>query len=888
LALAGLLAWQAVVMHAWAGALQARFRFDATPGLLSKEVVPSHYGLTLDLDPQRDTFGGQAVITLAVGKPMPSLVLHAHELAPVSALLTGAGSPRPLTVTPDPRTQTWRLVPADARPIEAGEHRVHLDYTGKVQTAGEAMFRADHTVDGQPARMLATQLQAVFARQVFPGFDEPAFRAAFDISVRAPKGLTVVSNMPQVERVEQPGADLHRFATTPSMPTYLVAVAVGRFDVLSGEAAGVPLRILSAPGKREHSRYALEVTQQVLPMFTEYFGLPYALPKLDQLAVPSGRNGAMEDWGLISYAEAALLFDPARSGPETRQRVYTLVAHEVAHQWFGNLVTASSWDEIWLNEAFATWMQAKAMARFNPDWQVELQQRLPLDHVMNRDAGRATRAIRSGPVSERSVYDVFDNITYVKGGAVLSMLEQWIGVDAFRRGLAAYIEERKFSNATAGDLWFHLSAASGRDVSAVAASWTDRQGFPVVKLRSRCIDGRTVVTLSQSRFVTRPATSKVDSPAPPWKIPVQLARGAESRTVMLDAARGEFELPGCDDAPVRANAGGEGYYRVAYDDAASDALAREFVGLAGADQVALLSDTFALAQAGQLPMSRYFGLLRSLPRVGGPARATLYPMAGEALDRLDAALAGTPAQARIRAAGRALFAPALEQIGWAAQPGEGPRDEALRGVLVSRLAQWGHEPTVERVRRDFALDESGQAPLPASLRAPVIEAVGAHADRQRFDSLMSRLRSAGSEEERWILLSALSSVRDAGLARELLEVSLKGVVAPNMATQIPGMVAEHSPHGELAYAFTLANWDRLARLAGSQWSGSSWLLPSAASRFNDTSRAERLQADQRRKAGKDGAVPAARIISDIELRAAIRQREAVRLERLLADWRTAP
>ena len=551
-------------------AAQPRFRFDAVPGNLSKDVVPSHYALTLDLDPQRDGFSGSSAITVRVHKPVPSIVLHAHELQALSAMLVDAGSSRTLSITPDAKSQTWRLTPVDAKPIAAGEHRLDIGYVGKVQRSGEALYRADHTVQGQPARMLATQFESVFARKVFPGFDEPAYRAVFEIAVRVPKGLSVVSNMPLAGRVEEAGAELHRFLPSPPMPTYLVAMAVGRFDELAGEAAGIPLRILSAPGKRDQAGYAMQVTQQVLPMYSDYFGLPYALPKLDQLAVPSGRDGAMEDWGLISYAESTLLFDPARSSPETRQQVFAMVAHEVAHQWFGNLVTASSWDEIWLNEAFATWLQNKAMARFNPDWHVELQRRLPVDRTMTLDAGRATRAIRSGPVGESSVFDVFDDITYVKGGAVLNMLEQWIGADTFRRGLAAYIADRKFSNATAGDLWFHLSNASGRDVSAVAASWTDQAGFPVVQLRSACEGGRTRVHLSQRRF----SNGLVETaPARLWKIPVLLSRGGKVSSVMLDSVRADTELPDCSNDPVLANAGGEGFYRVAYETSALQGLA---------------------------------------------------------------------------------------------------------------------------------------------------------------------------------------------------------------------------------------------------------------------------------------------------------------------------
>jgi aminopeptidase N len=448
---------------------QPRFHFDRTPGLLPKAVQAPHQALTLDLDPERDHFDGESTLTLSLRQPQPDLLLHAHQLTARRSVLLSARGERPLTVVADEKTQTWRLVPVDGRPLPAGRVTLRLAWTGRVQDNGSGLYRAPFRAQGVEQRMLATQLQAIYARTVFPAFDEPAFRTRFELSVRAPAGYEVLSNMPAVATQAVGDRVVHRFAATPPMPAYLVAVTVGRFDTLAGRAAGVPLRIVTAPGKREQGRYALAATQRLLPYYTAYFGQPYALPRLDQLAVPSSRDGAMEDWGLISYTESALLFDPATGNTGHQRGIFNIVAHEVAHQWFGNLVTAASWEEIWLNEAFATWMADKASEHFNPQWQLGLRRRSDIDQAMERDGGPATRAIRSGAVLEDRVFDVFDDITYAKGGAVLGMLEAWIGPDRFRRGLAAYMKERRMSNATAGDLWFHIGRASGRDVAAVAS-----------------------------------------------------------------------------------------------------------------------------------------------------------------------------------------------------------------------------------------------------------------------------------------------------------------------------------------------------------------------------------------------------------------------------------
>jgi len=866
---------------------QPRFDFDTTPGNLPKTVVPARYALELDLDPARDGFTGRADILVDVRQAVQAVVLHAHNLKATRAELRHDGPTRGLEVAPGPIRQSWALAPSDAMSILPGRYTLHIEYSGNVNRSGVGLYRADYIAAGKPRRTLATQLEAVHAREVFPSFDEPAFRAVFELSVRAPRGLEIVSNMPLTGSRRDGGATVHRFQPTPPMPSYLLAVSVGHYDALTGRAAGVPLRILTAPGKRAQASYAMRVTRQVVPFYNTYFGIPYALPKLDQLAVPSVRQGAMEDWGLISYSENSLLFDPAKSSPDTERGLYKVVAHEISHQWFGNLVTAASWDEIWLNEAFATWMADKATARFNSTWHTHLERRFPLDRTMSGDAGEATRAIRSGPVSEASASDVFDNITYIKGGAVLDMLEQWLGEEPFRRGLSAYLRERKLSNATAGDLWYHMAQASQRDVAALAASWTDQPGYPLLLVESVCEGQQTRVTVSQRRM--RDGATPAPQPGAGgtdvlWQVPVRLARGAEMSTVLLTDAKQTFVMPGCSDDSLVANAGGIGFYRVKYDDALAGTLARRFVRLPPADQVSFFSDTFALAQAGELPMTRWFALVKQLPLVNGPARATLFELAGNSFGFLDSAMAGTASQPLLRAAGRRVFSPELARLGWADRRDDDPQTLKLRGALIELLARFDDAPTIEEVLRRFDADESKRVPLAASIRSPVIESAGMHADRARFDQLMARLKAAGGEEDRWVYASALAGGRDERRAKELLAASLAGVTAPNIAFELPGMVSSHSPFGELSYSFTLEHWDELAKIAGDALWGRFWLLPNAAARFNEPARATQLIEDQRRKAGADGAMPAARTAARIALLSAVRERDAAALQTLLADW----
>lgn len=867
-----LLAWQAGLLACLFGAgpapAQPRFDFTTTPGRLLKSVVPERYQLRLTLDPQAERFSGELDLALQVRQEVRSVVLHATELKATAATLDG----RPLQVQADEPTQTWTLTPADGAPVPAGPHRLVVAYGGRVRDNGSGLYRAPHRVNGQAAQMLATQLQAVYARAVFPSFDEPAFRAVFELAVRAPKDYEVLSNTPETAVVDEGATLLHRFAPTPPMPSYLVSVAVGRFEGLAAQAAGVPLRVLAAPGKREQGAFALGVLQQVLPYYSGYFGQPFALPKLDLLAVPSNRQGAMEDWGLISFSESSLLFNPATDGTLAQRGIYSIVAHEVAHQWFGNLVTAASWEEIWLNEAFATWMAEKATDRFNPEWQVPLRRRADIESAMAKDATSATRAIRSGAVSENSVFDVFDGITYAKGGAVLTMLERWLGPEVFQRGLAAYMQERRFSSATAGDLWHHIGQAAGRDVRAVAASWTNQPGFPLVAVSLRCDNGQTLLALRQQRF-------RALGEAGPalWRIPVTVAHGGQLRTLLLEEPSQTLPLPGCPAEPTLVNPGGDGFYRVAYEPAAHAALVARYASLPPAAQVSLLSDSFALAQAGQLPMAAYLDLLAALPQVTGPARGALISQAGAGLQFLALVLHGTPAEEALARSARALFAPQLAQVGWAPQAGEDSETEALRSSLIRLLVRFDDPAAVQRVAELVDAADAGRTALSPAIRKAVVRAAGRHADAPRFARLLAQLKDASSEDERWMLASAVSRNLDQALARQVLALALRQDLPNNVAPWLSGMVADEPRHAELAYAFVQEHWAQLAQKTGDMFGAKAWLLPGASDSFADSAAARRLLADQARLAGAPGAATASQVAAQIEMRAAVRLREAARL-----------
>src|SRR5512137_2629801 len=669
-----------VLLGASAASHAARFDFDSTPGRLSKDVVPTHYTLRFDLDPAREAFSGRAEVDVDVRRPTTSIVLNARDLDAVGAILTDAsGASRTLSVTPDKDTTQWRMAWAPAEPLAPGRWRLAIDYRGKVEKRGQGLFGVEYRTPARegPLRMLATQLEPIHARSVFPSFDEPAFRATFDIVITAPAKFEAVSNMPVARQCAL--ADGRRetaFQRSPSMPTYLVALAVGEFDALTDRFDGIPLRILTAPGRAQEGRYAMEVTKQLLGYFRDYFGVPYMLPKLDQLAIPGGRSGAMEDWGAISYSEVLLLYDPQRSPPRQQQTIFNIVAHEIAHQWFGNYVTAAWWDDIWLNEAFADWMQKKALAHFNPQWGTRARERISREHALEVDGTSATRAVADPPAHESAIEEVFDEITYSKGGSVLRMFEAQLGEEVFRDGMRRYMAGHAYSNATADDLWHHLSAAAGIDLTDVIGGWVRQRGFPLLKVVTACNSDRTRVELSQERFTS---TSSAQLAAM-WQVPVVIHAGGVTKRVSLGRAPEQVDFPGC--IAVVANGGDTGYYRVQYDEGNMARLRAGFAALPPTERVGLVADTMALARSGRIPFADYFRLLDALR---GERESAVWQQVIDNLEYLDDVFARSPAQASVRSYSRSLLQPVLARLGWQPRPGEDVDIPRLRDALIEAL-----------------------------------------------------------------------------------------------------------------------------------------------------------------------------------------------------------
>jgi aminopeptidase N len=459
--------WLAVAGVAVSGAgarAEAPFDFAANPGMLPKTIVPAAYRITLVTNRSLTAFTGREAVDVDVAVATRRIVLNQAGLTISRAAIGGVVA----AVVLDDAAQTVTLT--FPQTLKTGRTTLAIDFAGPITGDPYGIYHDDYvTAAGVHERMLVTQFEVADARRMFPGWDEPAFKARFQLTLTLPAGLLAVSNMPAA-RVTAAGAGMQRvvFGITPRMSTYLVAVAAGNFGRLQAAGGGTPIDLWAPEGSQAQGAYALQAASVILPYYNAYFGARYPLPKLSLIAIPNNYEaGAMENWGAITFIDDALLFDPKTSAPRTREEIYLTVAHEMAHQWTGDLVTMGWWDNIWLNEGFATWMETKATDHFNPDWEVWPRQHEGREDAMAEDAQPTTHPIQQ-PIDDISAANAaFDDISYQKGEQVIRMIEQWLGPDVFRDGMRLYIRRHAYGSSTSADLWNALQRVSHQNVAAV-------------------------------------------------------------------------------------------------------------------------------------------------------------------------------------------------------------------------------------------------------------------------------------------------------------------------------------------------------------------------------------------------------------------------------------
>jgi aminopeptidase N len=834
---------------------------------LPRNARPSHYDIVLTPDAANLRFDATATITLDIVQPGPSLTLQARDLDVRTARLSGGktafAAPK-IVADAGNETVTFTF----DRPLPRGRYTLALEYAGKIGKQAAGLFAIDYPTAGGKQRALYTQFENSDARAMVPSWDEPAYKATFALSAIVPDAQMAVSNMPAAASTALgDGRKRVRFQVTPKMSTYLLFFALGDFERAAQRAGATETGVVTQRGMLPQAKFALDASGEILREYNDYFGVRYPLPKLDNVAGPGSSQffGAMENWGAIFTFEHTLLLNPAISTEADRQRIFAVAAHEIAHQWFGDLVTMRWWDDLWLNEGFASWMESRTTARLRPEWNTHLASVGGRDSAMESDALVTTHPIVQRVATVEQASQAFDRITYNKGEAVIGMLEAYVGADAWRAGVRLYMQRHAYGNTASDDLWRAVENAAHKPVRAIAHDFTLQPGVPLIRAGEPvCRDGRTTLALTQDEF-TKDRAGKVPLA---WRVPViaQVA-GQARRSTLVEGGHATLTLPGC--GPVLVNAGQSGYYRTLYAPGAFAALKDRFPSLPAIDQLGLLADTWALGMTGRQSAADFLALASSLtpdtdPQVWGAVAGRLATLN----DLYD----GQPGQARFRQFAIGVLAPKLARIGWESRDGEAPTVTILRNDLLGVLGALGDPATVREARRRYDAAQQGGAPLPAAQRKVIMRVVAAHADKALWDQLHAQALAEKTPLVRDELYKLLAASEDPALARAALEIALTGEAGATQAAAMLSQVARR--HNAMAFDFALAHVDAVHAMVDT--SSRSRYIPELAAGASDTALLPKLKDYAERH-----LAPGARKSAD-SAAAAIAYRAGLRAQRLPA------
>ncbi len=756
-----------------------------------KQVFPINYQIEFEPDFGNFTFRGNEKISIHASRPTNKIVLHAAELEIKQCRISWNGN----EIKPKARldAKTEELILTLPQKI-SGKAILTIDFIGQLNDKLVGFYRSKYKFKGKEKHLATTQFEAADARRAFPCWDEPEAKATFDVSLLVDRNHTAISNMPAVSKKKMGQKMLYKFDTTPIMSTYLLYLAVGEFEFILSKSGKTLIRVVTTQGKTSQGRLSLEFTKQFLSYFEKYFKIAYPLPKLDMIAIPDFASGAMENWGAITFRETILLYDPKTSSTETKQHIAEVIAHEIAHQWFGNLVTMKWWNDLWLNESFATFMATKAVDALYPEWDFWDQFLISeMTGGLSLDSLKSSHPIDVPVKSPSDVRQIFDEISYNKGGCVLMMLENFIGHDNFRKGLHSYLKKHEYANATTEDLWNSLGTISRQPVRQMMNTWVRQVGYPVIEAKVK--DSK--LRLSQSRFLI-----ENNGKAKPgnWIIPLSVRTGGRTVTKLM---RGPVTMPHKADW-FKVNDGQKGFYRVKYDSDALDALGKqvEEKTISNVDRWSIHHDLFALCVSNQVSFGDYLDFVKHYEDEDD------YVVLSDIIGSLNffyVLLSKEEFWDEIKEFNRHFFNKIFARLGWDKVKGERSTVSLLRGQVISSLGRLEDDDIIAEAKSRFSdLLKTGH--LDPDLRGPVYSIIAWSGDSSTYQKMLGLYRKAPTQEEMVRLLSSLANFQDKKLLSKTLLFTLsKEVRTQNLFQPIARMVT--NPQGkELVWPWIKQNW----------------------------------------------------------------------------------
>ncbi len=819
-------------------------------GKLPTDVQPLSYNLNLTIVPDQETFSGTAAIAVELSESRRQIWLHGRDLEVSAAQVIVEGQ--------SPVNATWTQVDKDgvaklelAETVPAGRATIAISYAAKYSEALNGLYR----VKSGDHHYAFTQFEAIDARQAFPSFDEPRFKTPFEVSITTKKDYEAAANTLVVQTQDaEGGMKTVRYAKTRALPTYLIAWAVGPLDVVQMPAiaandvrkAPLPYRGLAAQGKGEELKYALEHTPALLENLEQYFASPYPYDKLDIVAVPDFAAGAMENAGLITFREPLLLIDTDNAPQWQYQSFAYVMAHELAHQWFGNLVTMPWWDDLWLNEAFATWMGNKVVRNVNPEYRADLSFLDSTDSAMRSDSLANARRIRQPIESNHDISNAFDSITYSKGGAVLEMFERWLGEETFRDGLRLHMRKHAFKTATAEDLVASLSEQSGRDVSPVFFSFLTQPGVPFLKTSLECgeKDEPAKLSIEQSRFLPLGSAASAEQH---WTLPVCVRYGAkngEPKTTcsLISEAQAQMTLEGGCPSWIMPNADGAGYYRFGMDPKSLKALQKEgFSELSEREKIAFAHSLQASFDNGQLKAGDLYEALK--PMAKSPIRQVASTPASE-LTFAYTRLVDEKVRPKVERRSAKIYQPTFKRLGWTANKDESPDDAFLRMTIVNFMTDVANDKRVRRTAKQkgeaYVADGKVNRKAVSSDLAPIVLSVAVQDGDERFFDLVKETALTNDDATtRSFLLSALASTRDVERGQIALDLSFDERVRTNEIYNLLRPQFDQRETREAAWTWLQENWDAYVKRVTTDGAGGA---PYLAGSFCSEAKANEVEA----------------------------------------------
>ncbi len=779
---------------------------------LTTDIKPEHYQITVRPDLEAFTFQGEETITVLLKKSAKQITLHSKNLDVVTAeFIHGNKMVWAGKISYNEKSET--VTATFPKVLPKGKGKLRLVFRGVLIEGLQGYYRSKYIHDGKEKFLATTQFEATDARRAFPCFDEPAHKAIFDITMVVPSNHVAISNtLPALVTEHEAGYKAVQFEPTPKMSTYLLAFISGEFESIEGKTkSGVLIRIFTTPGKTHQAEFGLQCAIKSLEFYEKYFDIPYPMPVLDMIAIPDFAAGAMENWGAITYREAQFLVDPTHSSALTKQWAAITIAHELVHQWFGNLVTMEWWTHLWLNESFAAYIEYLAVDHMFPQWDMWTQfQYLDAGAAMGLDALKNTHPIEVEVHHPEEIGEIFDAISYQKGSSMLRMLAEFLGQKDFRDGLRIYLKKHAYKNAASVDLWKALEQSSGKPVRKIMHAWVSQAGFPSVAVA----DNGKEIMLSQARFFSSSHSRKEARDSSVWPIPFSYAplHSSRKQQFLFDKKTVTFTKPSGTRA-LKFNLGETGFYRVDYPLEYIPHLKQAITSAAlpARDRLGILANIFALAESGQFLTTEALHLLESY-RKEKDYTVWLEIMSNvRAVSRL---IADEPYYEFFRAFAKDFFGPTARRLGWTKKTNEKHTDSLLRGAVLYQFANYGDESTIERAQQYFWQFVQGKRNISPDFRNFIYQTVADYGGKKEFDTLIELHKKEQLTEEKIRLARALGLFRNPSLIRKALTFAFSKHVRAQDAYGIFAAVWVNPKGRTKAWEFMKANWSMLLERYG--------------------------------------------------------------------------